>query len=158
MREQITGAQFKAYAGRKLMPSPWVRIEQERINEFAHCTDDPQFIHTDPERAKRESPFGGTIAHGFLSLSLLSEHGPPDFPIITDVVFALNYGLDQVRFLTPVKTGSRVRIHTEIMSVTEKSPGRLLFKQKKTMEIEGEERPAFVAEHLGMFILKGASG
>ncbi|HEY8572649.1 MaoC family dehydratase [Phenylobacterium sp.] len=154
MRKEISAEEFKGYAGRQLSPSDWITVGQERINQFAACTDDPQFIHVDPERAKRESPFGGTIAHGFLSLSLLSEHGPPDFPIVRDVAFALNYGLDRVRFLTPVPSGSRVRIHTKILSVEEKGPGRLLMKQEKTMEIEGHNKPAYVAEHLGMLVLR----
>jgi len=156
MQPEISAQDFKAYAGRTLTPSPWVIIEQPRIDQFARCTDDPQFIHVDPERARRETPFGGTIAHGFLCLSLLSSLGPPDFPIVRNVVFALNYGLDRVRFLTPVKTGSRVRILSRFLSIEEKEPGRLLFKQEKTMEIEGEAKPAYVAEHLGMFVLDGA--
>lgn len=156
MRPEISAEEFKAYAGRQLSPSDWVVIDQARINQFAECTDDPQFIHTDPERARQESPFGGTIAHGFLSLSLLSEHGPPDFPAIRDVAFALNYGLDKVRFLSPVPSGSRVRIHTRVLSVEEKAPGRLLMKQEKTMEIEGQDKPAYVAEHLGMLVLRPA--
>jgi acyl dehydratase len=155
MGPEISADEFRAYAGRTLAPSPWVVIEQSRIDHFADCTDDPQFIHVDPERARRETPFGGTIAHGFLCLSLLSAHGPPDFPVVRGVAFALNYGLDRVRFITPVRTGSRVRILSKFLSVEEKDPGRLLFKQEKIMEIEGEPKPAYVAEHLGMFILEG---
>ena len=156
MRPEVSPEEFLAYAGRTLAPSAWVTIEQPRIDQFADCTDDPQFIHVDPERARLETPFGGTIAHGFLCLSLLSAHGPTDFPIVRGVAFALNYGLDRVRFISPVKTGSRVRILSRFASVEEKGPGRLLFRQEKTMEIEGEQKPAFVAEHLGMFILEGA--
>jgi acyl dehydratase len=156
-RPEVSASEFLAYAGRTLTPSDWVVIDQARIDKFADCTDDPQFIHVDPDRAKRESPFGGTIAHGFLSLALLSEHGPPDFPIVRGTAFALNYGLDKVRFLAPVPSGARVRIHTRVLSVTEKEPGRLLFKTEKVMEIEGGDRPAYVAEHLGMLVLDGAA-
>jgi len=154
MHAEISPEEFKRYAGRTLAPSPWVRIGQDRVDKFADCTDDAQFIHVDPQRARDESPFGGTIAHGFLSLSLLSAHAPPDFPVVEGVAFALNYGLDRVRFLSPVPSDANVRIHTRILEVTEKDPGRLLFRQEKRMEIEGQERPAFIAEHLGMFVLR----
>ncbi len=156
MTDTITLEQFKGWVGRQLAPTEWFTIDQDRINKFADCTDDHQFIHVDIERAKRELPIGSTIAHGFLSLSLLAGHRPADFPHISDVAMSLNYGLDRVRFLSQVKSGKRVRIHSKITAIVEKSPGRLLCTQEKTMEIEGESKPAYIAETLGLLVAKGA--
>ncbi|MBC7983593.1 MAG: MaoC family dehydratase [Candidatus Obscuribacterales bacterium] len=156
MVAQITLEEFKSWVGKQLAPTEWIAIDQKRIDKFADCTDDHQFIHVDPERAKRESPAGTTIAHGFLSLSLMAGHKPGDFPTITDLGLVLNYGLDRLRFLAPVKVGARVRIQTKITSIVEKSPGRLLCTQEKTMEIEGETKPAYIAEGLSLFIGKNA--
>ena len=144
MSTAITLEQFKTWVGKQLAPTDWLTITQDRINRFAECTDDHQFIHVDPERCKRESIAGTTIAHGFLSLSLMAGHRPTDFPVISDLGLVLNYGLDKVRFLTPVKVDKRVRIHTKITNIVEKSPGRLLCTQEKTMEIEGETKPAYI--------------
>jgi acyl dehydratase len=152
----ITLQQFKEYEGRELEPTEWISIEQDRVAKFADCTDDHQFIHLDPARARLETPFGGTIAHGFLLLSLISAHQPPDLPRIKGTVFVLNYGLDRVRFLSVVRTGARVRIRTRIASITEKEPGRVLVKSEKTMEVEDGAKPAYVAEQLFMYILEGA--
>lgn len=151
MAEIVTVEELKAYEGKELSPSEWFEIKQERINAFADCTDDHQFIHVDPEAVKN-TPFGTTIAHGFLSLSLISMHGPSDMPILKNMVMGVNYGLDRVRFLTPVKVNSKVRVLTKILSVREKSPGNVLVKTEKTMEIEGEEKPAFIAESLGLMV------
>ena len=150
----ITLEEFKAYGGRELAPSAWIPIEQRRVDLFAECTDDHQFIHVDAGRARRETPFGGTIAHGFLTLSLISAHQPADLPRIQGLTFELNYGLDRVRFLAPVRVGARVRILTRVLSVEDKGPGRVLFKMEKTLEIEGEAKPGYVAEQLGMFIVE----
>ncbi len=152
MTAPITLEEFKAYAGRQLAPSAWITIDQQRVDTFAACTDDHQFIHVDPQRALRETPFGGTIAHGFLTLALISAHQPGDVPKIRGLTFELNYGLDRVRFIAPVRVGARVRLHTRVLSVTQKGPGRVIFKMEKTMEIEGEDKPAYVAEQLGMFV------
>jgi len=152
----VTLEEFKSWVGRQLAPTAWITVEQERINRFADCTDDHQFIHVDVERAKRESLAGTTIAHGFLTLSLTAGHRPEDFPTISDLAQTLNYGLDRVRFLTPVKVGARVRIHSKITAMVEKSPGRVLCTQEKTMEIEGETKPAYIAEALSLLISKGA--
>jgi len=153
MPDTVTLEELKDYEGRELSPSDWVVITQERIDNFADCTDDHQFIHVDPERMK-DSPFGCTIAHGFLSLSLLSGHGSADWPELENRILSLNYGLDRVRFLQPVKVNSRVRFHTRIVSVSERSPGRVLIKSEKTMEIEGlgRDKPAMVAEALAMAV------
>jgi acyl dehydratase len=157
MSDSITLDQFKTWVGKHLAPTEWFTIDQDRINKFADCTDDHQFIHVDVERAKRELPIGTTIAHGFLSLSLMAGHRPADFPRISDMAMTLNYGLDRVRFLSQVKSGKRVRILTKITAIVEKSPGRLLCTQEKTMEIEGESKPAYVAEALSLFVAKDAS-
>ena len=151
MSDEVTLDELKAYEGKDLSPSDWIEVNQDRIDSFADCTDDHQYIHVDPERMA-QSAYGSTIAHGFLSLSLLAGHGPPDWPQLENTVLNLNYGLDRLRFLQPVKAGSRVRIHTKIISVTEKSPGRVLIKAEKSMEIEGEEKPALVAVSLGMAV------
>jgi len=155
MSDEVTLEELKSFEGKELSPSDWFVVEQERIDRFADCTDDHQYIHVDPERMK-DSPFGATIAHGFLSLSLLSGHGPSDWPRLKNSVMGLNYGLDRVRFLNPVKVNSRVRVRTRILSVTEKSPGRVLIKAEKTMEIDGEEKPAMIAETLGMQVMATA--
>lgn len=145
-------ADLPDWVGRTLAPSAWITIDQARIDAFAACTDDHQFIHVDPPRAARETLFGGTIAHGFLLLSLVGGHPPADFPWPRDMVVALNYGLDAVRFLSPVRAGSRVRLHTKILEVREKDPGRWLLRQEKTLEIEGSESPALVAQSLALLV------
>ena len=142
--------------GRTLAPSDWITVDQARINAFAACTDDHQFIHTDPERAARESPYGTTIAHGFLSLSLIAAHQPVDFPRPEDLGVTVNYGLDRLRFMSPVPSGARVRLHTKVLDVQPKGPGRMLVKTEKTMEIEGGPKPAYVAEQLTLFVARGA--
>ncbi|MBX3524263.1 MAG: MaoC family dehydratase, partial [Xanthobacteraceae bacterium] len=114
---------------------------------------DHQFIHIDVERAKKETPFGGTIAHGFLTLSLLAPMGYDALPTLSNRAMGINYGLDKVRFLNPVRAGSRVRAHYKLADVTQRSPKELLFKYEVTVEIEGQERPALIAESLGMAVL-----
>ena len=135
--------------GVKFPPSPWSTIDQDRIDAFADCTEDHQFIHVDQARAA-QTPFGGTIAHGFLTLSMLvkmsEEHGV--FP--EGMVMGINYGFDKVRFLAPVRAGKRVRLHTEILDVTQKDDKRFLIKSSVTVEIEGEDTPALAAEWLSM--------
>ena len=149
----MTGDELKAYAGRSLLPSEWMTITQDRINQFADVTDDHQFIHVDPAAAQA-TPLGSTIAHGFLSLSLLITLTAPDWPELENTAMVFNYGLDKLRFLQPVKTGSRVRIHTKILAVRQKRPGEYLIKSEKTMEIEGEEKPAFVAQTLVLVVAR----
>ena len=133
--------------------SDWVIIDQDRIDKFADATMDHQFIHVDPEQA---SPvFGSTIAHGFLSLSLVAGI-PFDQEIgmvLEGTKMGLNYGLDKVRFLSPVPVNSEVRIHMKCIDITEKNPGQYLAKTEVTMEIKGVDKPAFVAETLSMFVL-----
>jgi acyl dehydratase len=131
----------------------WVLIDQDRIDAFADCTLDRQFIHTDPESAAK-TPFGGTIAHGFLSLSLLSHFAESVGCAFENMVMGLNYGFDKIRFLAPVKVNSRVRAKALLLDVTEKNPGQFLIKQQVSIEIEGEPTPALIAEWLTMAITK----
>ena len=139
-------------AGTKLPPGGWFEIVQERINAFADFTEDHQFIHID-EAAAAQTPFGGTIAHGFLTLSLLTKLCAQNGVCPEGIVMGVNYGLDKVRFLHPVRAGKRVRAHTEILSVDRKDANRFLVKQAVTVEIEGVETPAVYAEWLGMSII-----
>ena len=130
----------------------WIAIEQDRINQFADCTEDHQFIHIDEEKAA-QTPFGGTIAHGFLTLSMLVKMTEGEGIIPENVVMGINYGFDKVRFLAPVRAGKRVRAHRELLSVDQKDDNRFLLKHAVTVEIEGEETPALVAEWLGMMVV-----
>lgn len=124
-------------------------VDQARIDAFAEATDDRQFIHTDPAGAA-QTPFGTTIAHGFLSLSLLSRMGAEAMLIPEGVTMAVNYGLDRVRFLAPVKSGKRVRGRFTLDSLEEKAPGQVLMRHLVTVEIEDEEKPALTAVWLGL--------
>ena len=145
-------AEAMAMVGTKLPPGEWVTVDQDRINVFADCTEDHQFIHID-EAAAAQTPFGGTIAHGFLTLSLLTKMSEGSGIALKGIVMGLNYGCDKVRFLNPVRAGKRVRAHSEIMSVDQKDANRFLIKSAVTVEIEGEETPAVYAEWLSMQII-----
>ena len=140
---------LKDYIGTEFEPSDWLEVDQDRINQFADATLDYQFIHVDSEKA---TPlFGSTIAHGFLSLSLIA--GLKAGGIAPDnMTMAFNYGLDRVRFLTPVNVGSKVRTKAKLLSVDEKDDGRYLVKYEVSMEIEWQEQPAFIAESITMFV------
>lgn len=140
-------SQLKDYAGKELGRSQWLTIDQNRINQFAECTGDHQFIHVDPVKAKH-TPFGSTIAHGFLSLSLIPMLMESLMIMPEGLKMAVNYGLDSVRFIQPVKVDSRVRLALSILEATEKRPGQWLIKAQATLEIEGEEKPAYIAEPL----------
>jgi acyl dehydratase len=142
------------FVGRELGATDWVTVDQDRIDQFAACTGDRQWIHVDVERAKRESPFGGPIAHGYLSLSLVAAMVMELGVVPPDAATALNYGLDKVRFIGPVKAGARVRMRASLTSAEPQSGGRLLLKLQSTLEIEGEAKPALVAEVLCMLIGK----
>jgi acyl dehydratase len=143
--------EFTNHIGKKMEPGEWFMLDQQRINEFAECTEDRQFIHIDEEKAA-ETPFGGTIAHGFLTLSMLSHIATQNGVTPENVVMGINYGFDKVRFLAPVRAGKRVRAHVEILDITPKDGNRFLIKQGITVEIEGEETPALVAEWLSMVV------
>ena len=140
------------FVGRELGASDWVTVGQDRIDQFATCTGDRQWIHVDVERARRESPFGGPIAHGYLSLALVAAMVMELGVVPPDAASALNYGLDKVRFIAPVKAGARVRLRASLASAEPQNGGRLLLKLRSTLEIEGEAKPALIAELLCMLI------
>jgi len=140
------------YVGQELGVSDWMTIDQERINHFADLTGDHQWIHVDVERAKRESLFGTTIAHGYLTLSLAAALSMELGIIPAGVSQALNYGLDKVRFLAPVKSGSRVRDRVVLLAAEPQGKGRLLLKFRNTIEIEGETKPALIADALSLLV------
>ncbi|MEH6475427.1 MAG: MaoC family dehydratase [Sneathiella sp.] len=152
MPEPITREEFLASKGTEYGPGEWFKVDQERINKFAEATEDYQFIHVDPEAAK-ESPFGGTIAHGFLTLSLLAYLVPQITPKADNVKMGVNYGMNKLRFLSPVAVDSEVRVRNKILDVVEKRPGQILVTSEVSIEIKGQETPALVAEWLGMQFL-----
>src|SRR5215472_15404872 len=143
---------MKQFVGQELGVSEWLTVDQQRINEFADCTGDHQWIHVDVERAKRESPFGTTIAHGYLTLSLLPSLQQSAGFKLTGVKAGLNYGLDRVRFIAPVPVGARIRDRVTLTSVEDKGGGRVLLTTRHTVEIEGEEKPAMIADSLAMLM------
>jgi acyl dehydratase len=148
----IPAADLPGLAGRTLEPSSWLEITQDRINRFADATNDHQFIHVSRLRAAL-TPFRKPIAHGFLSLSLLTYLNTEKALVPDNLKMVINYGSDKVRFLAPVRVGKRIRSHQKIVSVTEKRPGQWLVKNEVTVEIEGEDKPALVAEMLSMLIV-----
>jgi acyl dehydratase len=136
--------EIKARVGKEVGTSGWVLVDQERISAFAEATEDRQFIHVDPQAAAR-TPFGGTIAHGFLTLSLLSRMAAEAILIADTTRMIVNYGLDRVRFLAPVRAGTRIRGRFTLDGVEEKAPGQILLRHVVTVEIEGEDKPALSA-------------
>lgn len=139
--------ELKDHVGKELGKSEWLIIDQQRINQFAECTGDHQFIHVNPEKAKL-TPFGTTIAHGFLSLSLVPMLMEKIMIMPQGLKMAVNYGLDSVRFIQPVKVDSKVRLVVTLTDATEKNPGQWLLKARAVLEIEGQEKPAYIAEPL----------
>ena len=150
-----TGLTFAAMAGMvgaELGVSNWLTVDQKMIDQFAETTRDTQWIHVDVERARRESPFKAPVAHGYLTLSLIAGMSY-EFRILPEGTAAtVNYGLDKVRFLNPVRVGSRVRLRSTMISFEEKSPGQFLMKSHNVVEIQGEEKPALVAETLVLIV------
>ncbi len=141
--------EIRSRVGQEIGVSEWITVDQGRIDAFAEATEDHQFIHVDPEAAAK-TPFGGTVAHGFLSLSLLSRMAY-DVMLVPDTLkMGVNYGFDRVRFLAPVKSGKRVRGRFVLEDASEKAPGQLLTRHAVTVEIEGEEKPALTAVWLGL--------
>ncbi|RZJ17442.1 MAG: MaoC family dehydratase [Brevundimonas sp.] len=140
---------LQSLIGQEVGVSRWITIDQARIDAFARITEDEQFIHVDPERA-RATPFGGTIVHGFLTLSLASAMSYDAVAPLEGVVMGVNYGFDKLRFLAPVPAGSRVRGRFKLLSAEDKGGGRWLLKHELTVEIDGAEKPALIAEWLGM--------
>jgi acyl dehydratase len=139
-------------SGSEVGVSRWITIDQQRIDRFADATEDRQFIHVDPAAAA-QTPFGGTIAHGFLSLSLISRMAAEAVLIPDGTKMVVNYGLDRVRFLAPVRAGKQVRGRFTLDSVEEKAPGQVLMRHLVTVEIEGEDKPALSAVWLALVIL-----
>jgi acyl dehydratase len=144
---------FEAYqnmVGKEIGVSSWHLVDQNRINVYADVIEDHQFIHVDPERAKKETAFGTTGAHGFLTMSLLSIMSYEVMPVIEGTTLGLNYGFDKLRFISPVRSGSRVRGRFTLMEAKLRKPNELQSRTNVTVEIEGEEKPALVADWIGL--------
>ena len=152
MAETIKAEDLPDLVGNELEPSAWMEITQERVNQFADATNDHQFIHVDADKAA-QTPFGGPIAHGFLSLSLLSFLNAQNSIAPENLAMGINYGSDKVRYLMPVRVGKRIRSRQKVLAVTEKNPGQWLIKSAVTVDIEGEETPALIAEILTMMVV-----
>ncbi|MDQ2733416.1 MAG: MaoC family dehydratase [Pseudomonadota bacterium] len=148
--EGINLGNLHEFVGKELGVSDWKLIDQHRIDAFAECTDDHQWIHVDAERAARESPFKTTVSHGYLLLSMLAPTTLEVFIKPAGIKAALNYGLDRVRFVAPVKAGSRIRNRIKLVAAEDKGPGRTLITTENTLEIEGETKPALIAHSLAM--------
>lgn len=151
MPKTVSREEFFNLVGQEGEPSSWFKIDQDRVNLFADATLDHQFIHVDPEKAAK-TPLGTTIAHGYLTLSLLPMLSSEIAVMPEGVVMQFNYGLNKLRFPSPVKVGSEVRLHSKVLEITEKK-GRLLVRSESTVEIRGEDKPALVAETLFMNVL-----
>ena len=147
-----TPEELRARVGSEVGVSSWLTIDQRRIEAFADATEDRQFIHVDPVAAA-QTPFGGTVAHGFLSLSLLSRMGAEAMLLPDTMKMAVNYGLDRVRFIAPVPSGKRIRGRFVLDSVDEKAPGQLLVRHSVTVEIEGVDKPALTAQWLALLFV-----
>ena len=142
---------YKARLGQS-HSSDWFEVTQDQVNTFADVTLDHQFIHVDPERARTESPFGGPIAHGFLTLSMLSHFAEKALPAFESGVIGINYGFEKVRFLTPVRVGSKIRGTFTLANVIERKPGQLQLTQDAVVEIEGSDSPALIAQWLSLVV------
>ncbi|EAQ03791.1 nodN-like protein [Pseudooceanicola batsensis HTCC2597] len=147
MSKTVTREEFEALTGQEIGVSDWFEITQDRIDTFADCTEDWQYIHVDPEKAK-ETPFGTTIAHGFLTLSMLSAM-VYQMPAMEGVTMGVNYGFNKLRFVSPVPVGSKIRGRFVLDKFEEIRPGEVQTTTTVTVEIEGKEKPALVAEWLG---------
>ena len=152
--KMVTKEQLLEMVGQEMGASEWFQIDQDRINAFADATLDHQFIHVDPEQAKN-TPFGGTIAHGFLTLSLLPhlQTSMSELVIPAGLKMGMNYGFDKIRFLAPVKVNSKVRAVAKLKEVVEKNPGQFLMTSEYTVEIEGSPKPALIAEWMLMYFV-----
>jgi acyl dehydratase len=151
MKTVVKKEELKEYIGKNIGTSDWLTVTQDQVNMFADATHDHQFIHVDPEAAAK-TPFGGPIAHGFLSLSLLAHFAQDIMVAPENQVMGINYGLDKVRFLMPVRVGKRIRCHSKLLDVVEKKPNHFLFTTEMTIEIEGEDKPALIAVWLTMAV------
>lgn len=153
---EMTLAEMASKVGQELGVSDWLLIDQARIDAFAEVSGDHQFIHVDPARARAEAPFGGTIAHGFLTVSVLSALASQAQPQLAGLRMSVNYGFDKLRFLTPVRAGARIRARFTLKSLEERRPGEVTVIWDVTVEIEGEDRPALIAEWLNRRYLAAA--
>jgi acyl dehydratase len=149
---EFTIAEISEHIDRELGVSDWVTIDQSRIDNFADCTGDHQWIHVDVERAKRESPFRGPIAHGYLMLAMVAPLSMEIGILPKDAAAGLNYGIDKVRFLAPVPAGARVRLRVVLISVEPREGGQAIMKTHNTLEVEGSQKPALIAETLALLI------
>jgi acyl dehydratase len=153
MGNVVSASELGDFVGKEVGVTDWIEIDQQRINQFADATGDHQYIHVDPERAAK-TPFGTTIAHGFLTLSLMSMLSAKNGGIkLENTVMGINYGLDKVRFINPVKVGKKIRARFQLASAEEKKPKHYLMKHNVTIEIDGEDKPALIAEWLGMTVV-----
>ncbi|MFO1116524.1 MAG: MaoC family dehydratase [Beijerinckiaceae bacterium] len=148
----LTMAGLRERIGQELGVSRWLTVDQQRIDAFAECTEDRQWIHVDVERARRESPFRGPIAHGYLTLSLVGSLSIDVGVVPSDAAAGFNYGLDKVRFLASVPAGARVRLRVVLDDVEDKGRGQLLVRTRNTIEIENADKPALIAEALALII------
>jgi len=152
MSQDVDAAELSRLVGKSLGASQWFEIDQQRVNAFADVTLDHQFVHVDQERAS-QTPFGGTIAHGFLTLSLLVHLCLDFIPKLKGTTLMVNYGFDKVRFVAPVRVGRRVRAHGQLKEAVERKPGQFLLNVAVDVEIEHEDKPALVAEWLSLHIV-----
>ncbi len=152
LRPKVSLASLEARVGTEIGVSRWFEVTQARINAFADSTEDWQFIHVDPEAAKA-TPFGGPIAHGFLTLSLLSAMAYDAMPRVEGVAMGVNYGFEKVRFISPVRAGARVRGRFRLEALTARSAAERQVRTAVTVEIEGEVKPALIAEWLSLYVL-----
>ena len=149
----VTADELKALVGQHIGTSDWLTVDQAMIDKFAEATGDHQFIHVNPEMAAK-TPFGGTIAHGFLSLSLMPTlTAQTDLPRLDCIKMGVNYGGNKTRFLAPVRSGKRVRGHFKLLEIEEKRPGQWQQTIEYTLEIEGEDKPALIAEWISQFFV-----
>lgn len=148
--------ELRGMVGTEIGVSRWITVDQDMINRFADVTDDHQFIHLDPVRAKAETPFGGAVAHGFLTLSLLSTMIYEAGPALKGIASSVNYGFDRIRFISPVLSGSRIRGRFFLAELDESKPGEVTYRQDVTVEIEGADKPALVARWIGRVYLEAA--
>ena len=152
MAKALSLDELKGYVGKEIGLSEWFEIKQDRITAFAECTEDRQWIHVNQEMAKK-GPFGTTVAHGYMLLALLSYFNYQNTVFPAGIKMAVNYGLNRVRFMSPLPVNSRIRNHAVLKDIAEKDPGRILMTMENTIEIEGQPKPAMVAESLSMLFV-----
>lgn len=150
MKPPVSLEAYRGMVGKEIGVSSWHLIDQKRIDTYADVIEDHQFIHVDPGRAKAETPFGGTVAHGFLTMSLLSVFSYEVMPVLEGTTRGVNYGFDRLRFISPVISGSKVRGRFTLTEATLRNPGELMTRSSVSVEIEGETKPALVADWLGL--------